>query len=47
MKLSGSPGVVFDHINFGEGRILMVVVDDLVGIQLRIGAFAAAKRKHR
>lgn len=47
MKLSGSPGVVFDHINFGEGRVLMVVVDDLVGIQLRIGAFAAAKRKHR
>ncbi len=47
MKLSESPGVVFDHINFGEGRVLMVVVDDMVGVQLRIGAFAAAKRRHR
>ena len=47
MKLGESPGVVFDHINFGEGRILMVVVDDLVGIQIRIGAFAAAKKRNR
>lgn len=45
-KLSESPGVVFDHINFGQGRILMVVVNDLVGIQIRIGAFAVVKKKH-
>jgi len=25
----------------------MVVVDDLVGIQIRIGAFAAAKKRNR
>lgn len=44
-KLNESPGVVFDHINFGQGRILMVVVNDLVGIQVRVGAFAVPKKK--
>lgn len=44
-NLNKSPGVVFDHINFGQGRILMVVVNDLVGIQIRVGAFAVAKKK--
>jgi hypothetical protein len=46
-KLTESPGVVFDHINFGRGRILMVVVNDVVGVQLRVGAFATAKKRHR
>ncbi len=40
MKLSNGPGVDFDHINFGEGKILMVVMDDMVGVRLRVGAFA-------
>jgi hypothetical protein len=43
MKLSEPPGVDFDHINFGEGKVLMVVQDDMVGVRLRFGAFAVAE----
>lgn len=46
-KLSESPGVDFDQINFGEGRIFMTVAGDMVGLRIRIGAFATAKGNHQ
>lgn len=46
MKLSETPGVDFDHINFGGGKVLMVVADDMVGIRIRIGAFARTTKGH-
>jgi hypothetical protein len=43
LKLSDAGGADFDHINFGKGKVLMVVVDDAVGLRIRFGAFAQAK----
>jgi hypothetical protein len=41
-KLSGADGVDFDHINFGEGKVRMVVGDDTAAVTLRFGAFVDA-----
>lgn len=43
LKLSDAGGADFDHINFGKGKVFMVVVDDVVGLRIRFGAFAQAK----
>ena len=42
-KLSSVDGVDFDHINFGEGKVGMVVQDDMAAAALRFGAFVDAK----
>jgi hypothetical protein len=39
-KLSSTGGLYFDHINFGEGTVRMVVSDDTVAVKVRFGAFA-------
>lgn len=38
--LSESGGVEFDHINFGKGKVRMVVEDDTVTVKIRLGVFA-------
>lgn len=43
LKLSEAGGADFDHINFGKGKVFMVVVDDVVGLRIRFGTFAQAK----
>ncbi|MHC4555685.1 MAG: hypothetical protein ACYS80_00110 [Planctomycetota bacterium] len=40
-RLSGGDGVEFDHINFDEGRIEMVVLGDTVVVKIRLGAFVS------
>jgi hypothetical protein len=40
MRLSEADGVDFDHINFGGGKVQMVVMNDMVGLRIRFGAFA-------
>lgn len=37
-KLNSGDGVDFDHINFGKGRIRMIVKDDTVSMAMRFGA---------
>jgi hypothetical protein len=38
-KLSSADGVDFDHINFGRGKVQMIVEDDTVTLTVRFGAF--------
>jgi uncharacterized protein YceK len=38
-RLSEPGGVEFDHINFGKGKIQMVVEGDTVAVKIRLGAF--------
>jgi len=40
-KLSDPGGVEFDHINFGKGRIQMVIENDIVTIKMRLGALVS------
>jgi hypothetical protein len=39
MKLNSADGIDFDHINFGEGKVRMVVQDDMAAVSFRFGAF--------
>ncbi len=39
-RLSQADGVDFDHINFGKGKIQMVVRGGIVTVKMRLGAFA-------
>lgn len=39
-KLDNATGIDFDHINFGEGKVRMIVQDDTVAFTMRFGAFA-------
>jgi len=39
MKLSEAEGIEFDHINFDKGRVRMMVEDDTVALEIRLGAF--------
>jgi hypothetical protein len=43
-KLSSGDGVDFDHINFGEGKVWMVVSDDTVAVNTRFGVFVDTKK---
>ena len=43
-KLSSGAGVDFDHINFGEGKVWMVVSDDTVAVNTRFGVFVETKK---
>lgn len=38
-RLSREDGVEFDHINFGKGRIAMIIMGDFVTVKIRVGAF--------
>ena len=38
-RLSREDGVEFDHINFGRGRIAMIVVGNFVTVKIRVGTF--------
>ena len=38
-KLDSSDGVDFDHINFGKGKVRMIVKDDIVAFAMHFGAF--------
>lgn len=40
-RLSDPRGVEFDHINFGKGRIQMVIENDIVTIKMRLGALVS------
>lgn len=40
-RLSDPGGVEFDHINFGKGRIQMVIENDIVTIKMRLGALVS------
>ena len=40
MRLSAVGGADFDHINFGKGKVRMVVEGDTVTVKIRFGAFA-------
>jgi len=42
-KLSSADGLDFDHINFGKGKVQMVVEDDTVALTMRFGAFVHAE----
>jgi hypothetical protein len=42
-KLSNTEGLDFDHINFGVGKIWMVVTEDTVAVNTRFGVFADAE----
>lgn len=44
-KLGSADGIDFDHINFGEGKVRMVVQNDMAAVSFRFGAFADAKEK--
>jgi len=37
--LSDSGGVEFDHINFGKGKIRMVIEDNIAVVKIRVGVF--------
>lgn len=37
-NLNSSDGVVFDHINFGKGKVRMIVKDDTVVLTMRFGS---------
>jgi hypothetical protein len=39
MKLNSADGFDFDHINFGKGKIRMIIKDDTVTFTMRFGAF--------
>ncbi len=45
-KLGEGTGVDFDHVNFGDGKVLMVFLDNMVALRIRFGAFADAKARH-
>jgi hypothetical protein len=42
-KLDSFDGVDFDHINFGKGKVRMIVKDDTVAVKARFGAFMDKK----
>jgi hypothetical protein len=42
-RLDSADGVDFDHINFGKGKIRMIIKDDTVTLTLRFGAFVYAE----
>lgn len=44
-KLDSVGGVDFDHINFGEGKVRMIVQNDAAAVAFRFGAFVNAKEK--
>jgi hypothetical protein len=44
MRLSKAGGAEFDHINFGKGKVRMVVADDTVAVQIRFGSFAQGEK---
>jgi hypothetical protein len=46
-RLSDTGGVEFDHISFDEGRIEMVVLDDIVVVKIRLGAFLSTTNKNQ
>jgi hypothetical protein len=46
-RLSDADGADFDHINFGGGKVQMAVMDDMVGLQVRFGAFADAEGRRQ
>ena len=37
--LDGASGIEFDHINFGRGRVRMIVEEDTITVEIRLGAF--------
>jgi hypothetical protein len=43
MKLSSADGLDYDHINFGKGRVRMIVKDDTVVFTMRFGALVHGK----
>jgi hypothetical protein len=43
VKLSSAGGLDFDHINFGDGAVRMVVSDDTVAFKARFDAFVDRK----
>ena len=43
MKLSSADGLDYDHINFGKGRVQMIVKDDTVVFTMRFGALVHGK----
>ena len=45
MKLNSTGGIDFDHINFGEGKVGIVVQDDMAAVSFRFGAFVDAEAK--
>jgi hypothetical protein len=42
-KLGSAEGFDFDHINFGEGKVRMIVQDDTAAFTMRFGAFVDVK----
>jgi hypothetical protein len=46
-KLGESAGVDFEHVNFGDGKVLMVFLEDMVALRIRFGAFADAKTRRQ
>jgi hypothetical protein len=44
MRLSQPGGAEFDHINFNEGTVRMVVAEDTVAVNARFGAFAHSRK---
>jgi len=42
-KLDSADGIDFDHINFGAGKVRMVVGDDTAVVTLRFGAFVGTE----
>jgi hypothetical protein len=46
-RLSEAGGADFDHINFGGGKVQMAVMDDMVGLRIRFGAFADAEGRRQ
>ena len=43
-KLGGVDGVDFDHINFGEGKVRMIVQNDTATVAFRFGAFVDTEK---
>ena len=42
-KLGNAEGIDFDHINFGEGKVRMIVQNDTAAFTMRFGAFMDLK----
>lgn len=45
-RLEETSGMKFDHMNFGEGRIRMLITDGIVKVKIKVGSIVKDFEKH-